>query len=390
MTQSNIYFDYNATTPLDSTVLEKAPYWLSLSGNPSSIHQHGRGPKKLLRESRRLLAERLKCHPLELVFTSGGSESNNLAIKGSLLEIQKKNPKRNKVIIGGIEHPSVAKQVPQLKEMGLQVVKIPVEPTGQYNLNFYKSQLDESVALVSVMLANNEIGVIAPLREMVVLAQEVGALFHSDLVQCLGKYPFDLKTLDLDLASFSSHKVYAMKGAGMLYIKKGTPFQPLTVGGSQERGRRAGTENLAAIASLAHMVDQINPHDFVEKVTPLRDLFEKEIQSQVSGVTILGSATPRLCNTSCLRFDGMNGETLLMNLDIRGFSVGTGAACSSGNPEPSPVLLALGLSREEAQSSLRISLGKDTTREQVLSLVQNLKEVIEHLRTLEERMVENA
>lgn len=382
MTQSNIYFDYNATTPIDGEVLNELPHWLSMWGNPSSIHWHGRGPKKLLREARRSLAQTLKCHPLELIFTSGGSESNNLAIKGCLLDLKKKAPQRTKVILGGIEHPSVLKQKPQLEAMGYQVDLVPVNQQGQYDLKAYELLLSDDVALVSVMLANNEIGVIAPIEKMINMAKSKGIYFHSDLVQCLGKYPFDLQTLDVDLASFSSHKVYAMKGAGMVFSRKGTPFLGLTAGGSQERGRRAGTENLAAIASFAKMAALLSPQSLQQKLKPLRDEFEQLICEQIPGVSVLAQQTERLCNTSCFTIDDTNAESVLMNLDIRGFSVGTGAACSSGNPEPSPVLLAMGLSHDQAQSSLRISMGKDTCREQVLALVENLKQVVSHLRAL--------
>ena len=384
MTQGNIYLDFNATTPVDSTLNKLWPIWVEMWGNPSSIHHHGRGPKKLLREARRGLALGLGVHPLELVFTSGGSEANNLALKGCLVELKKKSPQRHRVLLGSIEHPSILKQKKSLEEMGFEVVLIPVSAEGLYDLEFYKNNLDERVALVSVMLANNEVGVVAPLSEMVPLAHESGALFHSDMVQCLGKKSFDLKTLDVDLASFSSHKVYAFKGAGLLYVKKGTPLRPIIEGGSQERGRRAGTENLVAIASLAHQVENLKIEEFEKQIQPLRDEMEQKMLESISGLKILGLGVERLVNTSSFLIPGTSGESLLMNLDIKGFSVGTGAACSSGNPEPSPVLLALGLSREEAQSSLRVSLGKTTTQEHIQSFVRALKEVVDHLRKLAE------
>ena len=281
-----------------------------------------------------------------------------------------------------MEHPSILQQREVLEAMGFEVLKIPVNLQGEYDLDFYGQALNEKTALVSVMLANNEIGVLAPLQEMAEKAKTLGAFFHSDMVQGLGKIPFSLETLRVDMASFSSHKIYAMKGAGALYVKKGTPFSSLTRGGSQERGRRAGTENLAAIASFAFMADQINPLEVEQKLKPLRDGFETWITKHIAGVSILGQNSPRLPNTSCFLVDSVSGESLLMNLDIRGHSVGTGAACSSGNPEPSPVLLALGLSRSQAQSSLRISLGKETTEDQLMSLAENLKEVVEYLRGL--------
>lgn len=382
MTQGNIYFDFNATTPIDSLVQAKIGQWLDLWGNPSSIHLHGRGPKKLLRESRRSMATHLGCHPLELVFTSGGSEANNLAIKGSVFAIRDQDPQRNKIIMGAIEHPSLLQQIAYLESQGFKVIKIPVSAAGEYDLAFYQKELDATVALVSVMLANNEIGVIAPLKKMVKMAHEVGAYFHSDMVQALGKISFDLKDMGLDLASFSSHKIYALKGSGLLYSKKGTPLAAIIDGGSQERYRRAGTENLLAIASFALMVSQLDPQKFMAEIKPLRDSFEESLSAEISGVHILCCEQKRIPNTSCFYVEGVSGESLLMNLDIRGFSVGTGAACSSGNPEPSPVLLAIGLTRDQAQSSLRISMGRGTTKAQVEALVKALQEIVVHLRKI--------
>ncbi len=382
MTQGNIYFDFNATTPIDPLVEKKIPEWLKLWGNPSSIHQHGRGPKKLLRESRRMIAKILNCQPLELIFTSGGSESNNTALKGVLAQIRIKNPERHQVILGSLEHPSILLQASELEEMGFEVIQIPMTEFGMYDLSFYQKCLSDKVALVSLMLANNEVGLIAPIKEMVTQAHKVGAYFHSDLVQALGKMPIDLKDLNLDLASFSGHKVYALKGTGALYIKKGTPFRSLIQGGAQERYRRAGTENLLSIASFALMAEKVCPLQFIKKIEPLRDHLEKEIKKRIRGVHVLCENHLRLANTSSFYVDKVSGESLLMNLDIRGFSVSTGAACSSGNPEPSPVLLAMGLSYQQAQSSLRVSLGKDTTLEEVNLFIDHLVEIIDYLRNL--------
>ena len=383
MTQSNIYLDFNATTPVHREIQQKILEWVQMFGNPSSIHQHGRGPKKLLRESRRIIAGHLNCHPLEIVFTSGGSEANNLALQGCLQAIKKKSPERRKVLIGAIEHPSVANQSSAIQEMGFEVVKIPVSHDGEYDMEFYQKNCDESVAMVSVMLANNEVGIIAPIGKMVSLSKKVGAIFHSDCVQALGKIDFNLIKLGVDLATFSSHKVYALKGAGVLFIKKGVPLEPLVFGGSQERYRRAGTENILAIASLALRVQNLETQKFYKKTKELRDHLESQLTLKLSNCQVLGQKVQRLPNTTALKLSGFHAETMLMNLDIRGFSVGTGAACSSGSPEPSPGLLALGLTREEAQSSLRISLGESTSLVQVDSFIKNLVEVVHHLQSLE-------
>lgn len=382
MTQSNIYMDFNATTPVSALVKEKLGEWVELWGNPSSIHAHGRGPKRILRESRRGMAQVFGCHPLELVFTGGGSEANNLAIQGCLRELKNKQPQRNKVILGGIEHPSVLKQKDYLQSLGYEVLEIPVSREGSYDLNFYKEILNEKVSLVSVMLANNELGIIAPIAQMVEWAHQVGAYFHSDCVQAFGKIPMDLKSLNVDLASFSSHKLYALKGSGLLYVKKGTPLSPIIYGGAQERYRRAGTENLLSIASFALMVEKADGEEFKEKISVLRDQMEAQLLTSIDGLEVICKNSERLPNTSALFVPGVSAESMLMNLDIRGFSVGTGAACSSGNPEPSPVLLSIGLTREEAQSSLRISLGQSTTGEQIQAFVKTFAEVVEHLRRL--------
>ena len=384
VTQSNIYFDFNATTPPDPLIQDHISHWMSLWGNPSSVYQQGRDAKKLLRWSRREIAQKMDCHPLELVFTSSGSESNNLALKGFCRAFCERGSKRSKILMGTIEHPSVLKQAPWLESMGFQVIFIPIKPNGEYDLDFYKEHLDEKVALVSLMLANNEVGVIAPIKKMVAQAHTVGAFFHSDMVQALGKYPFDLKTLDVDMASFSSHKIYALKGSGLLYVKKGTPLMSLVEGGPQERRRRAGTENLMATASFALMINHLDPQEFVKKLTPLRDEMEERLVKTVSGLEVLCKGQKRLANTSNFIVPGVSAESLLINLDVRGFSVGTGAACSSGNTEPSPVHLALGLTYNQAQSSLRVSLGKDTKREEVLSLVRSIGEVAQHLYRLEQ------
>ena len=301
----------------------------------------------------------------------------------------KKNSGRSKILVGAIEHPSVLKQIPGLESLGFKVILIPIKPNGEYDLSFYRDQLDEQTALVSVMLANNEVGVIAPLKKMVKQAHAVGAYFHSDMVQALGKIPFDLKALDVDMASFSSHKVYALKGSGILYAKKGTPMGTLIEGGGQERGRRAGTENLMAIASFALMVNQLNPQNFTETMTLLRNEMEELLSETLPGIKVLCANQKRLPNTSCFFIPSINGESLLIGLDVRGFSVSAGSACNSGSPEPNPVLQTLGLTKDQSRSSLRISLGKDTKREEVLALVKAIKDVVKHLQSLNQQKGES-
>ena len=282
------------------------------------------------------MAEALGCHPLELVWTSGGSESNNLALQGFAKMALGKNPERKKIFLGAIEHPSILKQKEHLEHLGFNVIPIPVSRQGEYNLEFYKKNLDEKTALVSVMLANNELGIIAPVEKMVALAHEVGAYFHSDCVQALGKMEFHLKSLDVDMASFSSHKVYALKGAGLLYIKKGTPMGPLIYGGSQERRRRAGTENLLSIASFAYMMNHLNPQNFTKKVEPMKEYLEKELKKRIPKLNILAQGVDRLANTTSFFVPGLSAETLVMNLDMRGFFIGNWICLQFGQPRTQP------------------------------------------------------
>lgn len=382
-----IYLDHNATTPISSVVKESVGRWLDHWGNASSIHFSGRGPKNALRTARKQIATAIGCHPLEVVLTSGGSESNNLALKGLYYgqlfsEIQKS---RKQVIVSAVEHPSVIKVVEFLSQLGVQVEFIPVNRQGELDMQTYKSLLSEETAIVSVMYANNETGTIFPIAKMVKMAHEVGAKFHCDAVQALGKAVVDVAKWGVDSASFSGHKFYALKGAGALYVKKGQSLEPLIHGGAQERSRRAGTENILAISAFGQMMEELNEVDVKSgEIRDLRDYMETKILSQIDRVSITARESKRLCNTSSLVIKDVDGETLLMNLDMKGVSVSTGAACSSGSPEPSPVLLNMGLSRGEAQSSLRLSLGWGNSKEEIDHFVEILVGVVEKLRQFAE------
>ncbi len=383
-----VYFDHNATTPPADFIAERLGEWLGQWGNPSSIHWAGRGPKALLRDSRKSVAQALRCDPLEIVFTSGGSEANNLAIKG-IFEVIESNhgclpgaPVRDHYLLSAVEHPSVVKAMNQLKAEGARVDVIPVNRQGKIDLEKLESLLSERTALVSVMFANNETGNIFPIKEISRLAHASGALIHCDGVQGLGKAQVNVRDWDVDLATFSGHKVYALKGCGVLYVRKGIQIEPLISGGGQERGRRAGTENLLAIASFGAIAARLHDIELkVEQMTYLRDRMEQLILDRIPGVKLTGAESERICNTSSLIIEGIDGETLLMNLDMRGFSVSTGAACSSGSPEPSPVLIAMGLSRAEAQASLRLSLGWSSTVDEVDAFAAVLTSVVERLRS---------
>lgn len=383
------YFDFNATTPVSVLILNRAQELLENWGNPSSIHWASRQPKNILRDVRNKIAQELSIHPLEIIFTSGASESNNTIIRGIFEYVNQADANdlynlndKDHFICSEVEHPSVFKTMKHLQDNGAKVDFIPVNRQGELDLKFLKEKISEKTALVSVMLANNETGTIFPIAEVVQIAKSKGALIHTDAVQAFGKIPLSLKELGVDYASFSGHKIYSVKGTGFLYSKKGAPLFPLIYGGGQERHRRGGTENTFGIACLGIAVEALkNNLSRSGEIKTLRDYLEEKLL-KISGVHITAAQAQRLGNTSSLVIDGVDGETLLMSLDLRGFAVSTGAACSSGNPEPSPVLLAMGLSREEAQSSLRLSLGVGTTKEQVDLLIQNLKQVIEHLRKI--------
>jgi len=389
---SRIYLDHNATTPLAEKSRSAILSSLEHFGNPSSIHWQGRGPKQILRESRAHLAEGLVCHPLELVFTSGGSESNNLVIGGLYRWQEQLRQKtisqeiRNEWITSTVEHPSVLKTFRWLETRGEKVHYITVNRKGQLDWQQFLSALSDRTLLVSIMTANNETGTLFPIAEIAAEAHKVGALVHTDAVQALGKIPISLKEWDVDYASFSAHKFYALKGTGVTYFKKGAPTFPLVLGGGQERHRRAGTENVLGIAALGAMARELSKvASKTQELTKLRNYFELSVTEKISGVRWTATESARICNTSHLVIEGVDGESLLMNLDILGFAVSTGAACSSGNPEPSPVLLAMGLSRTEAQSSLRVTLGWETTLEEINLFLEALEKVTRHLRSLKAR-----
>ncbi len=383
------YFDHNATTPVCAEVIAALPELAQSWGNPSSIHWGGRAPKNILRDARKSLADALGVSPLEIIFTSGGSESNNAVLRG-VFEYNQTAPfispeqaGRTHFMCSSVEHPSVIKTMEHLKALGARVDFIPVNREGQLDMEFYKSHLSEETALVSVMLANNETGTLFPIKELAKLAHEKGALFHTDAVQGFGKIAINLSDLGVDFASFSGHKFYSVKGSGFLYSRKGSYLSSLIQGGGQERHRRGGTENTLGIGALGVVAKRLSQvSEKAKELQTLRDEMEQKILAEIPDVTLTAGETLRLPNTSSLVIKGADGETMLMSLDLMGYAVSTGAACSSGNPEPSPVLLAMGLSRGEAQNSLRLSLGWDTTREQVYGFIEALKTVVARLRSI--------
>lgn len=378
-----IYLDHNATTPLHPEIQNFLVGNFALFGNPSSIHWAGRKSKALVREARNHLSHFLGVSPLEMIFTSGASEANNAVIKTLFWHSPKKH-----FMCSSVEHPSVIKTMQYIQGLGAQVDFIPVNRKGEIDLDFYQSKLSENTALVSVMLANNETGTVFPIQKMAEMAHAKKAYFHTDAVQALGKLDFKISDLGVDYASFSGHKFYALKGTGLLYAKKGVPQVSLIHGGAQERYRRGGTENLLGIASfgeVARLALAQGPTFLKHKISEVEELrnhLQARITQEIEGVQITAMEAPRLANTLSLTLDEVDGETLLMNLDIKGYAVSTGAACSSGNPEPSPVLLNMGLSRQEAQHSLRLSVGWENTWDEINQFVDDLKTSVTRIREI--------
>ena len=382
---NRIYLDYNSTTPLWPEAVNGAKKAFIEWGNPSSIHQTASGAKTLLWESRQYIAKLLFCHPLELVFTSGASESNNQAFKGLCLKAA--SGKRNEVILSSVEHPSLLSVGDFIRKQGFKVHYVPVSKEGQLDEEYFEKHLSEKTLLVSVMLANNETGVIYPIKKLAEKAKQKGAFFHSDMVQGLGKIPVNLKDFGVDMASFSGHKFYSLKGCGLLYCKKDVPLESLIQGGAQERSRRAGTENLPGIAAFGSVAKTFleREEEMLEKnrhIEKLRDEMEEQLRNQISDLKVVAGQVQRLPNTSCLYIPGLQGETLLINLDLKGFSLSAGSACNSGKLSASSVLTAMGFSEAEARSCLRVSLGFDTSSEHIKAFVKALKQTVVKLRSL--------
>lgn len=378
--KSRVYLDYNATTPPAPFLHSKIQEWLPLWGNPSSVHQSGQDARSLFWSSKLHLAEFMGCYPLELVVTSGGSEANNMAIKGLYEKYQ--NPKRNEIIISTVEHPSVKAPIELLETQGMKIKYIPVSIQGELDLNVYESALSEKTFMVSIMYVNNETGNIFPVSKLVKMAHRAGAYFHCDAVQALGKVNLNLFKLGVDTASFSAHKFYALKGTGVLYCRKGLLPVNLIHGGPQERNRRAGTENVLGMACFGAVAQKGKEivREF-QQLKSLRDEMEKDILSSITGVKILGQKGERVSNTSCLYIPGVQGETLLMNMDLKGYSFSVGSACHSGSLNPSGVLIAMGLKEGEARMAIRISLGLGIQKKHLNRFISDLVDSVKRIRS---------
>lgn len=378
---SRLYFDYNATTPIPTELQNKLAEIIKFDHkNPSSTHADGRKAKALLEEARHSIATYLGCVASEIIFTSGATESNNLLIQSVW---EHRDPHRDKIICSSVEHDAVREPLEYLqKHKGATVQEIEVDQKGQINLDQLRDCLDEETLLVSVMMANNETGMIFPIHEISQMAHEMGALMHSDAACAIGKMPLNFNDLSLDFCSFSGHKVYGPKGLGVLLIKKASSLAPLLLGGAQEQGKRAGTENIWGIFGLREGLD-FAFHNFEEELLrqkKLRDHFLSALKEFDSGIKIHQSETAQLANTINLFIPGVRGQTLLARLDLEGVSASFGSACHSGSLEVSRILLALDYDLEECASSIRLSFGKLTTEEEIKNLIQIFKRVLPELR----------
>ena len=378
----HFYFDHNATTPVAPEVLETMVSCLGqVYGNASSIHHFGQAAKQKLEAARRQVAALIHASPTEVVFTSGGTEADNLAVFGV---VRASGRSQAHVIVSAIEHPAVLASAAQLEREGAAVTHLPVGPNGTVDPEQVRRALRPETVLISVMHANNELGVVEPIAEIARIAHEAGVTMHSDGVQAAGKIAIDVDSLGVDLYSMSGHKLYAPKGVGALYVRKGTKLAPTAFGGHHERDRRPGTENVPGIVALGAACELAGSTLAAEseRLAGLRDRFESSVLGRISGTGVNGGRANRTPNTSNVYFDGVDGEAMVIALDLRGFAVSTGSACSSGAITPSHVLTALGLSADRARSSLRFSLGRSTTAEQVDALVDALEASVAHLRRI--------
>lgn len=375
-----IYLDYAATTPTDPKVVKAMlPYFSDQFGNPSSIHSFGQEVEAAVEEARETVAVLMGSSPEEMIFTSGGTESNNLAVKGVAHANKQKG---HHIITTAIEHHAVLEPCHFLEQQGFNVTYLPVDQYGLVNPDDVKQAITDQTILISVMHANNEIGTIEPIAEIGALARERGIYMHTDAVQSFGQIPLDVETLQVDLLSVSAHKLYGPKGVGALYVRKGTNMEALLHGGEQERRRRASTENVPAIVGFGKAVTLAQTRMTKEhlRLTNLRDTYITRLIETLDQSHLNGHPTQRLPNNIHVTIEGVEGESLLLNLDLEAVAASAGAACNSSSLTPSHVLLALGLSRQAALGSLRLTLGQSTTPEELDYVLEVLPRIVTRLR----------
>lgn len=373
---SLLYFDHAATTPVKDEVLqEMLPYFTNNFGNPSSIYSIGRRSKKAVENARTKVAKAIGCQEKEIYFTSCGSESDNLAVKG--VAFANKN-KGNHIITSKIEHPAILNTCKNLEENGFEVTYLNVDENGFIDLQELKNSIKPETILISIMFANNEIGTIQPIKEISKIAKDSEIIFHTDCVQAVGNVKIDVNKFGIDLLSMSAHKFYGPKGIGALYVRNGIEFTRIQDGGHQEKNKRAGTENVAGIVGLGKAIEiaDNNLENYNSKLLKLRNYFIREITSKYDNVKINGDLKQRLPGNINISFPGIDAEELLLKLDNQGICASAGSACSSGSTQPSHVLTAIGLSEEYATGSLRITLGEENTIDDVKFLINCIEKIL--------------
>jgi len=385
MEERRVYLDNNATTPLHPKVQEALKKAMHIYGNASSYHSFGREAAQRIDEARENTASFIGAKPGEIIFTGSGSEANNTVLNIFSWTCAREEycfPGGKELITSEIEHPCIMETSKCLHARGTQVAYIPVDEYGRINMKALKGTISSSTGLISIMLANNEIGTLQDIREVSRIAHKNDVLVHTDAVQAMGKIPVDVNDLKVDFLSMSGHKIYGPKGVGVLYVRKGTPFCPLIRGGHQEQGRRAGTENTLGITGLNAAVctcrDEMN--EYVPLIRKMRDALRFGIEERIPDIRINSHPAECLPNTLNVSFDGAEGESILLYLDLEGIAVSTGSACSSGSLDPSHVLLATGLEPEQAHGSIRFSLGRENTEEDIGYVLKKLPPIIEKIR----------
>jgi len=374
--------DHSATSPVDPEVFEAMkPYFVDNFGNASTLYSLGRDARKAMEAAREQVASLIGAKPEEVIFTSGGTESDNIAIKGTAYRLKNKG---NHIITSAIEHPAVRETCKYLEKNGFEVTYLPVYEEGIVRVSDLEDAITDKTILITIMHANNEIGTIQPIAEIGKIARENKIYFHTDAVQTVGKIPVKVEEMNVDMLSLSAHKVYGPKGIGALYVKKGVRLEPIIHGGGHEKGLRPGTENVSGIVGLGKACElaEKNLLEDTKYITNLRDKLIDGILNSIEQSYLDGHRTKRLPNNVNLRFTGIEGESLVLHLDSKGVAASTGSACSSKSLEPSHVLIALGLEHVEAHGSLRLTLGKENTEEEVDYVITAVKEVVETLRKL--------
>ncbi|ORX22366.1 cysteine desulfurase NifS [Thermoanaerobacterium sp. PSU-2] len=378
---NRIYLDNAATTPLKKEVLDAMmPYLSNSFGNPSSLYSYGQEAKKAIEEARDKVANAIYANADEIFFTSGGTESDNWALKGAAYALKDKG---NHIITSSVEHHAILHTCQYLESQGFEITYLPVDEYGLVDTNELKKAIKDNTILASIMYANNEIGTIEPIQELANVSHEKGVLFHTDAVQAVGNVPIDVKKLDVDMLSMSAHKIYGPKGVGALYIRKGLRIDTLLQGGPQERNRRAGTENVAGIVGFGTAIELItkNIDEHIKKLTRLRDKLIDGIL-KIPYTRLNGHPIKRLPGNVNVSFEFVDGESLILSLDMEGICVSSGSACTAGNIDPSHVLLAIGLPEEIAHGSLRLTIGEENTEEEIDTVINKLPKIVDRLRQM--------